>query len=65
MFLTLLHSERPKLYAILAFLSAVGLKLIADCQSVQTLVILSDFAFLLGCCLDQFICHIDVVEGKE
>ena len=24
--LTLLHSERPKLYAILAFLSAVGLK---------------------------------------
>ena len=25
--LTLLHSERPKLYAILVFLSAVGLKL--------------------------------------
>ena len=25
-FLTLLHSERPKLYTILAFLSAVGLK---------------------------------------
>ena len=25
-FLTLLHSERPKLYAILAFLSAIGLK---------------------------------------
>ena len=24
--LTLLHSERPKLYTILAFLSAVGLK---------------------------------------
>ena len=24
--LTLLHSERPKLYAILAFLSAIGLK---------------------------------------
>ena len=24
-FLTLLHSERPKLYAILAFLSAIGL----------------------------------------
>ena len=24
--LTLLHSERPKLYAILAFLSAVGLR---------------------------------------
>ena len=26
MYLTQLHSERPKLYAILAFLSAVGLK---------------------------------------
>ena len=26
MFLTLLHSERPKLYTILAFLSAIGLK---------------------------------------
>ena len=25
-FFTLLHSERPKLYTILAFLSAVGLK---------------------------------------
>ena len=25
-FLTLLHSERPKLYTILAFLSAIGLK---------------------------------------
>ena len=25
-YLTLLHSERPKLYAILAFLSAIGLK---------------------------------------
>ena len=25
--LTLLHSERPKLYAILAFLSAIGLRL--------------------------------------
>ena len=24
--LTLLHSERPKLYAVLAFLSAIGLK---------------------------------------
>ena len=24
--LTLLHSERPKLYAILAFLSAIGLR---------------------------------------
>ena len=29
--LTLLHSERPKLYAILAFLSAVGLK---DLQTI-------------------------------
>ena len=26
MLLTLLHSERPKLYTILAFLSAIGLK---------------------------------------
>ena len=26
LFLTLLHSERPKLYAVLAFLSAIGLK---------------------------------------
>ena len=25
--LTILHSERPKLYAILAFLSAIGLKI--------------------------------------
>ena len=25
--ITLLHSERPKLYAILAFLSAIGLKM--------------------------------------
>ena len=25
-FLTLLHSERPKLYAILAILSAIGLR---------------------------------------
>ena len=25
-YLTLLHSERPKLYTILAFLSAIGLK---------------------------------------
>ena len=25
-FLTILHSERPKLYAILAFLSAIGLR---------------------------------------
>ena len=28
--LTLLHSERPKLYTILAFLSAMGLKLFKD-----------------------------------
>ena len=28
--LTLLHSERPKLYAILAFLSAIGLKKLKD-----------------------------------
>ena len=28
--LTLLHSERPKLYAILAFLSAIGLSLRND-----------------------------------
>ena len=27
MILTLLHSERPKLYTILAFLSAIGLNL--------------------------------------
>ena len=26
LYLTLLHSERPKLYIILAFLSAIGLK---------------------------------------
>ena len=26
--LTLLHSERPKLYTILAFLSAIGLKIL-------------------------------------
>ena len=30
--LTLLHSERPKLYAILAFLSAIGLKEISHSQ---------------------------------
>ena len=29
-FLTLLHSERPKLYAILAFLSAIGLRNFQD-----------------------------------
>ena len=31
--LTLLHSERPKLYTILAFLSAIGLNTIIDCAS--------------------------------
>ena len=30
--LTLLHSERPKLYAILAFLSAIGLSVHQDCS---------------------------------
>ena len=30
--LTLLHSERPKLYAILAFLSAIGLKTRVLCR---------------------------------
>ena len=28
--ITLLHSERPKLYTILAFLSAIGLKCMTD-----------------------------------
>ena len=37
--LTLLHSERPKLYTILAFLSAIGLKksLVADLLSLTVL----------------------------
>ena len=34
MFLTLLHSERPKLYTILAFLSAVELK-DQNCKKVE------------------------------
>ena len=36
--LTLLHSERPKLYTILAFLSAIGLKLIHIRSSVLKFV---------------------------
>ena len=32
--LTLLHSKRPKLYAILAFLSAIGLRLV----NIETLI---------------------------
>ena len=39
--LTLLHSERPKLYAILAFLSAKGLRLtiiISGSGTITTLV---------------------------
>ena len=37
--LTLLHSERPKLYTILAFLSAVGLYNfgLSECSRVKTL----------------------------
>ena len=37
-FLTLLHSERPKLFTILAFLSAVRLKYSLSIKSVQTIV---------------------------
>ena len=33
--LTLLHSERPKLYTILAFLSAIGLRCIVKLQVKQ------------------------------
>ena len=36
MFLTLLHSERPKLYGVLAVLSAIGLKM-TDCFKVHFL----------------------------
>ena len=35
MTLTLLHSERPKLYTILAFLSAIGLKSESECNRVK------------------------------
>ena len=33
--LTLLHSERPKLYTILAFLSAIGLNIELNCQLIN------------------------------
>ena len=33
--LTLLHSKRPKLYTILAFLSAIGLKRVKDSREIQ------------------------------
>ena len=34
---TLLHSERPKLYAILAFLSVIGLRMKANQKMVELL----------------------------
>ena len=37
--LTLLHSERPKFYTILAFLSAIGLKM------VIRIIVLDDVSF--------------------
>ena len=48
---TLLHSERPKLYAILAFSSAVGLKIIV---SLAYLVSLCHILFCLALPLIQF-----------
>ena len=42
--LILLHSERPKLHTILAFLSAIGLKQIYD--SCKTLVISEKMALI-------------------
>ena len=43
--LTLLHSERPKLYAILAFLSAVGLNT-GTCFQQSTTTLCSSFMYL-------------------
>ena len=51
--LTLLHSERPKLYTILAFLSAIGLTLCMDTSPREithpgVLIFLLSGAFLKG-----------------
>ena len=51
--LTLLHSERPKLYAILAFLSAVGLNQIL----LQLLQLFSVFKFLHHCDFRMLLWH--------
>ena len=49
--LTLLHSERPKLYTILAFLSAVGLRMViaplkANNSVIISFLILKKFLFV-------------------
>ena len=47
--LTLLHSERPKLYTILVFLSAIGFKLIFQGSAQFFLVIASGPSGLNQC----------------
>ena len=47
---TLLHSERPKLYAILAFLSAIGLRLMSPSQLFST-ILQEETTFLTSCVL--------------
>ena len=54
-FLTLLHSERPKLYTILAFLSAVGLKRciciynfgLSECSRVKKVHMHIEYSYIL------------------
>ena len=44
--LTLLHSERPKLYTILAFLSAIGLKTAHDIFFQRNKTMMNNFVHM-------------------
>ena len=46
-YLTLLHSEWPKLYTILAFLSAIGLKSICHFRDVRSVLLNVTFILFL------------------